>query len=88
MFLLTGSFNIFKINKKLEKKTYIVNLLDLNVSLSGESVVLRLCLDNDQHGVRGESLQVLVDRDVVLVQLRARVVPPNNLLLRSHLENE
>ena len=63
-----------------------MNLLDLNVSLSGESVVLRLCLDDDQHGIRSEFLQVLVNRDIVLVQLRTRVIPSHYLLLRSYLK--
>lgn len=50
--------------------TYVVNLLNFNVSFSRQSDVFRLGIDNDEHWVRAESLQLLVDSDVVLKKFK------------------
>jgi len=57
------------------------------VGVSGETELLGCDVHNDKNWVWGESLDDLVNGEIRGPELRASVVPPNNLLLCCNKES-
>ena len=72
----------FSIRRRGRNDFYVVNFFDSDVRLSRQTQIFRFCVDDDQNGIRVVASNELVDRNVVAMQFRSGVVPPNDAFAR------
>jgi len=83
--LLSANFAGHMLESFAGRGTIVVDLLHGYVRLRGQTQILGLGIDDDQHGVGTVTADQLVDGDVVLVELGPCVIPAHNTFPGVHL---